>query len=66
MRGYTNAAVPNEQHSQGNKKAEEEADKEAQAKIVEIKEAGSQSQDKVVNDLLRAVFDVKPVPPTKG
>ncbi|KUI56646.1 V-type proton ATPase subunit G [Cytospora mali] len=54
------------EHSQGNKKAEEEADKEAQAKIKEIKEAGSKSQDKVVNDLLRAVFDVKPVPPTKG
>lgn len=53
-------------HSQGNKKAEEEANKEAEAKIKEIQAAGKKSQDKVVNDLLSAVFDVKPVPPTKG
>lgn len=54
------------QHSQGNKKAEEEANKEAEVKIKEIKESGTKSQDKVINDLLSAVFDVKPTPPTKA
>ncbi|KAG6358625.1 hypothetical protein INS49_012143 [Diaporthe citri] len=47
-------------------KAEEEANKEAEAKIKEIQAAGKKSQDKVVKDLLSAVFDVKPVPPTQG
>ncbi|KAK4213906.1 H+-ATPase G subunit-domain-containing protein [Rhypophila decipiens] len=50
------------EHSQGNKQAEEEADKEADVKIKEIKEAGKKSQDQVVKDLLSAVFDVKPEP----
>ncbi|KAI3395399.1 hypothetical protein diail_1390 [Diaporthe ilicicola] len=54
------------EHSQGNKKAEEEANKEAEGKIKEIQAAGKKGQDKVVKDLLSAVFDVKPVPPTKG
>lgn len=54
------------QHSQGNKAAEEEANKEAEAKIKEIHEAGKEGQDKVIKDLLSTVFDVKPVPPTKG
>ncbi|WYZ41947.1 hypothetical protein EsH8_V_000842 [Colletotrichum jinshuiense] len=52
------------EHSQGNKQAEDEADKEAEAKIKEIKDAGKKSQDKVVSDLLKAVFEVKPVPPS--
>ncbi|KAI0470637.1 vacuolar ATPase [Xylariaceae sp. FL0804] len=52
------------QHSQGNKQAEDEANKEADAKIEEIKAAGSKGQDQVVDSLLKAVFDVKPVPPT--
>ncbi|KAM7183996.1 Vacuolar (H+)-ATPase G subunit domain containing protein [Naviculisporaceae sp. PSN 640] len=50
------------EHTQGNKQAEEEADKEAEAKIREIKEAGKKSQDKVVQDLLTAVFEVNPEP----
>ncbi|KAK7746450.1 H(+)-transporting V1 sector ATPase subunit G [Cytospora paraplurivora] len=54
------------EHSQGNKKAEEEADKEADVKIVEIKEAGVKGQDQVIQDLLNAVFDVKAVAPTRG
>lgn len=53
------------QHSQGNKQAEDEANKEAEVKIKEIKVAGQKGQDKVVKDLLKAVFDVKPVPPTE-
>ncbi|KAH8200799.1 hypothetical protein TruAng_005036 [Truncatella angustata] len=52
------------EHAQGNKQAEDEASKEADAKIQEIKGAGKKSQEKVVADLLKAVFDVKPVPPT--
>ncbi|CRK17512.1 hypothetical protein BN1723_011329 [Verticillium longisporum] len=51
------------QHSAGNKQAEDDANKEADAKISEIKAAGQKNQDKVVKDLLKAVFDVKPVPP---
>ncbi|KAK4119555.1 V-type ATPase [Parathielavia appendiculata] len=50
------------QHTQGNKQAEEEADREADAKIKEIQEAGKKHQDKVINDLLSAVFDVHPTP----
>lgn len=51
------------EHTQGNKQAEDEANKEAEAKIKEIKSAGKKNQDKVVADLLKAVFEVKPVPP---
>ncbi|KAK4443494.1 vacuolar ATPase [Podospora aff. communis PSN243] len=51
------------EHSQGNKEAEAEADKEAEAKINEIKSAGQKNQDKVIKDLLAAVFEVKPTPP---
>ncbi|KAL2022235.1 hypothetical protein VTK56DRAFT_5845 [Thermocarpiscus australiensis] len=50
------------QHTQGNKQAEEEANREADAKIREIKEAGKENQEKVINDLLSAVFNVKPMP----
>lgn len=53
------------EHTQGNKAAEEEADKEAESKIREIKQAGKKGQDKVVKDLLKAVFDVRPVAPEK-
>ncbi len=35
-------------------------------KIEEIKEAGKEHQDKVIKDLLGAVFDVKPVPPSQS
>lgn len=50
------------QHTQGNKQAEEEANREAEAKIREIKEMGKKNQEKVINDLLSAVWDVRPVP----
>ncbi|KAI1336503.1 vacuolar ATPase [Xylariaceae sp. FL0016] len=52
------------QHTQGNKQAEDEANKEADAKIKEIQAAGKKSQSKVVDDLLKAVFEVKPVAPS--
>ncbi|TLD20310.1 hypothetical protein PspLS_08655 [Pyricularia sp. CBS 133598] len=51
-------------HTQGNKQAEEEANKEAETQIKEIKEAGKKHQDKVIKDLLKAVFEPHPVPPT--
>ena len=54
------------QHTQGNKQAEDEANREAEAKIKEIQAAGQKSQAKVVEDLLKAVFDVKPVPPERA
>lgn len=53
------------QHKQGNKKAEDDADKDAQAKVKEIEAAGKKSGDKVVEDLLGAVTDVKPEVPEK-
>lgn len=53
------------QHTSGNKKAEEDANKDAETKIKEIKEAGKKGQDRVVKDLLKAVFDIKPVVPDR-
>ncbi|AEO64670.1 12ca826e-f287-45a0-8ed9-a2752afc96ed [Thermothielavioides terrestris] len=50
------------EHTQGNKQAEEAANREADAKIREIQEAGKRGQEKVINDLLAAVFDVHPAP----
>ncbi|RDA89340.1 hypothetical protein CP532_6261 [Ophiocordyceps camponoti-leonardi (nom. inval.)] len=52
------------EHSQGNKEAEDEAAKEAEKQIKVIKNAGQKSKDAVVKNLLNAVFDVKPVPPS--
>lgn len=54
-----------QQHKQGNKKAEEDANKEAEAKVKEIEAAAKKSGNKVVEDLLRAVTDVKPEVPDK-
>ncbi|KAI9821438.1 MAG: hypothetical protein M1826_000674 [Phylliscum demangeonii] len=51
------------QHSSGNKKAEDEADATAREKIAEIHEAGKKHGDKVVEDLLNGVMDVKPEVP---
>jgi V-type H+-transporting ATPase subunit G len=53
------------QHKQGNKEAEEDAHKEAEAKVKEIDAAGKKSGAKVVEDLLRVVTDVKPEVPDK-
>ncbi|TVY16781.1 V-type proton ATPase subunit G [Lachnellula arida] len=53
------------EHTSGNKKAEEDAGKDAEVKIKEIKEAGKKGQDQVVKDLLKAVFDIKPVVPDR-
>ena len=53
------------QHSSGNKKAEEDADKEAEKTLAEIKRIGEKSGDKVVQDLLKIVMEVKPEVPDK-
>ncbi|KAK2068802.1 hypothetical protein P8C59_003422 [Phyllachora maydis] len=54
------------EHSQGHKQAEDEANKEAERKIGEIKEAGKKHQDQVVKDLLGGVVRVNAVPPSKA
>jgi V-type H+-transporting ATPase subunit G len=53
------------QHKQGNKKAEEDANKDAESKVKDIEAAGKKSGDKVVKDLLKAITDVKPEVPDK-
>ncbi|KAK4168241.1 H+-ATPase G subunit-domain-containing protein [Cladorrhinum sp. PSN259] len=50
------------EHTQGNKAAEDEANKEADAKIAEIQEAGKKNQDQVIENLLNAVWNPQPVP----
>ena len=53
------------QHSSGHQKAEDEADKEAEEKMREIKEIGKKGGSKVVDDLLKAVTDVHPEAPDR-
>ncbi|KAK3899344.1 H+-ATPase G subunit-domain-containing protein [Staphylotrichum tortipilum] len=50
------------QHTQGNKAAEDGANREADAKIEEIKQAAKAGQEDVIKNLLSAVFDVHPTP----
>ncbi|KEY68258.1 hypothetical protein S7711_04789 [Stachybotrys chartarum IBT 7711] len=54
------------EHSKGNQAAEDEANKDADKQISEIKATGKKKQGEVVKNLLSAVFDVKPVAPTKA
>ncbi|KAI9835247.1 MAG: hypothetical protein M1838_005331 [Thelocarpon superellum] len=54
------------EHSSGNKKAEEEADAEADATIKEIGEIGKKKGGQVVDDLLKAVMDVTPQVPDRA
>ncbi|KAJ5558061.1 Vacuolar (H+)-ATPase G subunit, partial [Penicillium sp. DV-2018c] len=53
------------EHSSGYKVAAEEADKEAEVKLQEIKEAGKKQGEKVVADLIRVTTDVKVEAPQK-
>jgi V-type H+-transporting ATPase subunit G len=53
------------QHASGNKKAEEEANKDAEVKLKQITEAGKKSGSKVVEDLIKAVITVEPEVPDK-
>ncbi|KAF6226290.1 hypothetical protein HO133_009156 [Letharia lupina] len=52
-------------HTSGNKKAEEDASKDAEEQMKRIKEAGSKTGDKVVQDLLNVVTEVKPEVPDR-
>lgn len=62
-RAKTDATV-SAQHSKGNKQAEDEANKDAEQQIKQIKDAGKTKQDAVVKKLLAAVFEVNPVAPS--
>ncbi|KAK6602881.1 V-type ATPase [Botrytis cinerea] len=53
------------EHTSGNKKAEEDANKDSENQLKEIKEAGKKGESQVISDLLKAVFDVKPVAPER-
>lgn len=62
----TSAATANSmQHSSGNKKAEEDADKEIEEKLKEIEEIKNKAGQQVVDDLLNAVTDVRPEVPDR-
>ena len=62
---YGNALIFQQQGS-GNKQAEDEANRETEAKLGEIKEVGKKSGDKVVEDLLKAVTTVNAQPPDRS
>ncbi|KAF2676965.1 V-type ATPase [Lentithecium fluviatile CBS 122367] len=51
------------EHSSGNKKAEDDAKKDTDAKVQEIQGIGKKSGSKVVEQLIAAVTDPKPEPP---
>ncbi|KAI9835424.1 MAG: H(+)-transporting V1 sector ATPase subunit G [Sarea resinae] len=53
------------EHTSGNKKAEDDASKDAEEKMKGIKESGGKVGDKVVEDLLKAVVDVHPEVPDR-
>ncbi|TKA79827.1 V-type proton ATPase subunit G [Cryomyces minteri] len=53
------------EQSSGNSKAEEDANKDTEAKLKEIKEIGEKSGSKVVEDLLHAVMNVQPEVPDR-
>lgn len=53
------------QQTGGNKKAEEDANRDTEAKLKDIKAAGSKSGDKVVEELLKIVTEVKPEVPQR-
>ncbi|RMZ12876.1 hypothetical protein D0864_00582 [Hortaea werneckii] len=53
------------QHSSGNKAAEEQAEKDTQKELDNIKEIGNKQGGKVVDDLVKAVMEVHPQVPDK-
>ena len=54
------------EHSRGNEQAEQEAGKDAEKQIKVIQDAGQKGRADVVKNLLSAVYEVKPVPPSKA
>jgi V-type H+-transporting ATPase subunit G len=53
------------QQSSGNKKAEDDANKDAEGKVKEIEAAGKKSGSKVVEDLIKTVISPHPEVPDK-
>ncbi|KAL8843778.1 MAG: hypothetical protein Q9176_001740 [Flavoplaca citrina] len=53
------------EHTSGNKKAEEDASADADEQVKAIKAAGDKQGQKVVDDLLRIVTNVKPEAPER-
>ncbi|EFE36984.1 uncharacterized protein ARB_04511 [Trichophyton benhamiae CBS 112371] len=53
------------EHSSGNQKAESDANKDAEAQLLEIKKSGKDKGNKVVEDLIKTVLDVNPQVPEK-
>lgn len=53
------------QQTSGNKEAEQTAEKETKKELDEINQIGKKTGPKVVDDLLKAVVDVRPEPPSK-
>jgi V-type H+-transporting ATPase subunit G len=53
------------QHSSGNKKMEEDANRDTEGKLEEINKIGKANGKRVVEDLLGALVNVKPEPPKK-
>ncbi|KAI9730737.1 MAG: H(+)-transporting V1 sector ATPase subunit G [Cirrosporium novae-zelandiae] len=51
------------EHSSGNKKAEEDANKEAEVKVKDIQETGNKHGKQVIDDVTKAVTDVHPEVP---
>ncbi|KAL8728304.1 MAG: hypothetical protein Q9181_005378, partial [Wetmoreana brouardii] len=52
-------------HTSGNKKAEEDADRDAEEQMNGIKRAGDKMGQKVIDDLLRVVTEVHPEVPDR-
>ncbi|TKA41610.1 hypothetical protein B0A54_06498 [Friedmanniomyces endolithicus] len=53
------------EHTSGNKAAEEQADKDTQKQLDEIKAIGEKTGPKVVQDLIKAVMTVQPKVPDR-
>ena len=53
------------QQQSGNKKAEEDANKDAEKQLQEIKKAGDEKGQKVVDDLIKIVITPHPEVPDK-
>ncbi|KAK1819794.1 H(+)-transporting V1 sector ATPase subunit G [Friedmanniomyces endolithicus] len=53
------------EHTSGNKAAEEQADKDTQKQLDEIKAIGEKTGPKVVQDLIKAVMTVEPKVPDR-
>ncbi|KAI9718504.1 MAG: hypothetical protein M1828_006687 [Chrysothrix sp. TS-e1954] len=54
------------EQSSGNKQAEDDANKETEEKLKEIRAVGDKGGDDVVKELLKAVTVVDPAPPSKS